>query len=33
MAVINHAVRLAATGGETRTDEPDCQAEPEAVPA
>ena len=33
MAVINHAVRLAAAGGETRTDEPDCQAEPEAVTA
>ncbi|HJE22301.1 MAG TPA: glycoside hydrolase family 15 protein [Methylorubrum populi] len=35
MAIINHAVRLAATtwDGETRTEEPDCRAEPAAAPA
>ncbi|GMA75533.1 hypothetical protein GCM10025880_19500 [Methylorubrum aminovorans] len=33
MAVINHAVRLAADESGTRTDEPDCRAEPEVVPA
>ncbi|MGX5774884.1 glycoside hydrolase family 15 protein [Methylorubrum zatmanii] len=34
MALINHAVRLAATrDGETRTDEPDCRAEPAVTPA
>lgn len=33
MAVINHAVRLAADESGTRTDEPDCRAEPEGVPA
>ncbi|MBB2964959.1 glycoside hydrolase family 15 protein [Methylobacterium sp. R2-1] len=34
MAVINHAVRLAAASdGGTPTDEPDCRAEPDAVPA
>ncbi|TFZ55957.1 glycoside hydrolase family 15 protein [Methylorubrum sp. Q1] len=33
MAVINHAVRLAAADRETPTDEPDCRAEADAVPA
>ena len=33
MAVINHAVRLAADEGVPRTDEPDCRAQPEVVPA
>ncbi|KQQ18006.1 glycoside hydrolase [Methylobacterium sp. Leaf123] len=33
MAVINHAVRLAASDRETPTEEPDCRAEADAVPA
>lgn len=34
MAVINHAVRLAAArDGQTRTDEPDCRADAQTVPA
>ena len=33
MAVINHAVRLAAADRETPTDEPDCRAEADAVSA
>ncbi|OHV15277.1 glycoside hydrolase [Methylorubrum extorquens] len=33
MAVINHAVRLAAADRETPTEEPDCRAEADAVPA
>jgi len=33
MAVINHAVRLAAADRQTPTDEPDCRAEADAVSA
>ncbi len=33
MALINHAVRLAAVTRQTPTDEPDCRADAEAVPA